>query len=124
MRRNPVDREKLLAAWREFAAARPTQHILVNTMRASQPAQPKEGSDEWVVTVENSAQQLELNKVMNDLQAHLRSAVENDMLTIAVNINTGETSRRTWNDREVMARLIEERPEVKKFINDFKLILD
>lgn len=123
-RRKPVDREKLLGAWREFAASRPTQHILVNTMRASLPAQGEQASDEWIVTVENSAQQLELNKVMNDLQSHLRSAVENDMLTITVTINTGETSRRTWNDREVMARLIAERPEVKKFVNDFKLILD
>ena len=115
-----VDLERV---WDGFAAARPTMHILVNTMRASRPVAIEGKSMAYRVTVENEMQRDVLSHAMTDLLTSLRNNLDNDMITLEIEINRGETARHTWNDREVLTRMLEESPAIKRLMDDLKLTL-
>ncbi|MCM1029519.1 MAG: DNA polymerase III subunit gamma/tau [Pseudoflavonifractor sp.] len=124
-RRNPFTHEQLLSAWEAFAASRPAEHILVNTMRASLPVAADAARPEALtVTVENEVQTSYLTGVMGELMAWLHERLANDFVTLSVEINRGESAFQTWNDRELIARMKEENPRLASFINDFKMIVD
>lgn len=109
-------------AWDNFMAARPTEHILVNTMRASRP-QLSATPHTFTVTVENHVQHEMLGAVMPELLAAVRDAASNDSITFVIEENEGTGSPRTWNEREILAYLSENRPAIKSFIHDLKLTL-
>lgn len=115
--------EALAGAWDAFAAARPKMHILVNTMRASHPVAVADKPHRYTVTVENEMQRDMLQQCMHELTQWLRDSLSNDAIAIELTINTGETARHTWNDREVYARLLEEQPGIKRLADDLKLTL-
>lgn len=116
--------EQLTAAWSEYAAAHPSEHILVNTMRASIPTAPDPAKPaQLVITVENEAQKEYVDAAMPDLLAHLHNRLGNSSITIAININAGQGAFHTWNDRELITRLKEENPKIARFIDDFKMII-
>lgn len=116
--------EELNAAWHAFATAHPTEHIVVNTMRASgisikDPANPAA----LTMTVENAAQQSYMHDIFPKLIPFLRAELGNDDITIDVAINEGQSAFHTWNDRELVARLREENPVFARFIDDFKMVI-
>ncbi len=116
--------QELASAWAEYAAAHPSEHILVNTMRASEPSAPDPAKPEaLVMTVENEAQSEYVGAAMADLLAHLRSRLGNTAITLTVNINAGQGAFHTWNDRELIARMREENPQLARFMDDFKMII-
>lgn len=99
--------------------ARPTERILVNTMRASFP-QCKDGTS-YIMMVENEKQAELMMQSMPELLAFVRDAVRNDNFTLEVEINQGEASPHTWNDREVMNHMLETIPALSEFVENFKL---
>ena len=70
-RTTPFVDEALVSLWEEFAAARPTAHLLVNTMRQSAPRRRTEGECLCDVTVENQAQVDVMNETAPELLAFL-----------------------------------------------------
>lgn len=116
--------EELAAAWAEYAAAHPSEHILVNTMRASAPSAPDATHPEALaITVENEAQSEYVGAAMPDLLSFLRNRLGNSAISLTVNINVGQGAFHTWNDRELIARLREENPQLVRFMDDFKMII-
>lgn len=111
--------EQLNAGWQAFMKANPTCHILVNTMRASYPALVE--GHTYRVMVENEKQREELETHMQPLLATLRDATANDHIRITIELNQGEASPHTWNEREVLQHMVEKNPEMRDFIESLQL---
>lgn len=122
-RSNPFTREAFVKAWETFMAAHPREQILVNTMRASVP-QAAEGKDHaFIMTVANDMQLDLMGRQMPALLTHLRGSLENDLITIDVELETGPGSSSTWTEREVYENMRATIPSFSKFITDFELTL-
>ncbi|MDE6378197.1 MAG: DNA polymerase III subunit gamma/tau [Duncaniella sp.] len=120
-REHPYTRDQLNQAWQKFMDANPTRHILVNTMRSSFPA-PKETGG-YKMMVENEKQREEMMEAMPELLKYLRDTLANDTVEIEVELNQGEASPHTWNERQVLAHILEHNPSLKGFMDDFKLTI-
>ena len=111
--------EQLNAGWQAFMKANPTYHILVNTMRASYPSLVE--GHTYRVMVENEKQREELETHMQPILATLRDATANDHIRITIEINQGDASPHTWNEREVLQHMVEQNPEMRDFIESLQL---
>lgn len=101
--------------------SRPTERILVNTMRASFPERIE--GDKYKMKVENEKQAELMTQAMPALLNEIRDSLSNDRFSLTIEINQGQSSPHTWNDREVMAYVQEKVPALNDFINTFKLTL-
>jgi len=111
--------EQLNSGWQSFMKANPTCHILVNTMRASYPALVE--GDTYRVMVENEKQREEMETHMTSILSTLHDATSNDNIRIVIEINQGESSPHTWNEREVLQHMVEHNPEMRDFIESLQL---
>ena len=119
LRETPYTLEQLNRAWDTYIAAHPTEHILVNTMRAGRPVIVEGNSLKMLV--ENEIQQATVTEAMLSILQHLRDTLANDRITLVTEINQGAASPHTWNEREVLAHMVENTPALRDFIDDFKL---
>lgn len=120
-RSEPFTDEQVNAAWDAFAAARPTERILINTMRACRPR--RTGDHTYDVALENDIQTAEFRNSMPALLAHIRDAIANDSFDITLSINTSGPAPTIWNDREILAHITSVSPEIVKLIDKFNLKL-
>lgn len=120
-RTDAFTREQLNAAWQEFMSANPARHILVNTMRASFPTQVEGAA--YKMMIENEKQREEMESMLPSLLAHLRDRLRNDLFTLSIEINQGEASPHTWNERQVLNHMVENTPILGELINDFGLTI-
>ena len=121
VRNNAFTRDQLNAAWQAFMDANPARHILVNTMRASFPTQV-EGTS-YRMMIENEKQREEMEAAMQYLLPYLRHTLGNDMLTLSIEINQGEASPHTWNERQVLNHMVGNTPLLGEMIDDFGLTI-
>ena len=122
-RSNPFTREAFVKAWETFMAAHPREQILVNTMRASVPQAAEGKNHAFIMTVANDMQLDLMGRQMPALLTHLRGSLENDLITIDVELETGPGSSSTWTEREVYENMRATIPSFSKFIADFELTL-
>ncbi len=120
-RSNHFTLDDLHNAWRAYMKANPSCHILVNTMRASYPALV-EGYT-YRVMIENEKQREELEAHMMSLLTFLRDSLGNDNITLTIELNQGESSPHTWNEREVLQHMIENNPEMRELIDSLQLTI-
>lgn len=120
-RTDPFTTEKLQAAWQGFMNANPTRHILVNTMRASYPTLMD--GVRYQVMIENEKQREELLAAMPELLRYMRDALSNDLFDIELELNQGEASPHTWNERQVLEHMASANPGLRSFISDYGLTL-
>lgn len=120
-RNEPYTREQLHKAWQKFMQAHPTEHILVNTMRASFPA-PQKGHT-YKIMVENEMQRQTVEHAFPELLRSVRDELSNDHFSLIVEINQGAASPHTWNEREVLNHMVENIPALRGFIDDLGLTL-
>lgn len=118
-RTNHYTLENLHSAWLAYMKANPTCHILVNTMRASYPAHVE--GHTYRVMIENEKQREELDAHMQSLLAFLRDTLSNDDITLTVELNQGESSPHTWNERQVLQHMIESNPDMRDLIDSLQL---
>ncbi len=98
-------------------SAHPTQHILVNTMRASFPtAADPAAPHSYTVMVENEKQREEMAANMPAILAMLRDTLGNDLITITVNLNQGESSPHTWNELQVLRHMLDANPGMRTLV--------
>lgn len=121
-RTNTYTDKQVIDAWNGFIASHPTEHVLINTMRAGQPT--RNAGDTFEVMVENPGQVETMQQSMPEILQALRDATNNDNITILLRINEGESPAHTWNEREVLNHMIETIPKLRAFIDDFKLTLN
>lgn len=116
----PFTDDDLRAAWHSFADNHPTEKILINTMRSAEPAPT--GAGRYNVMVETDIQAELLNKFMHDITAFCRDRVSNSSVTFSISVNDGAPSPYTWNEREVLAHMLQT-PALKDFVNALNLSL-
>ncbi|MCM1355564.1 MAG: DNA polymerase III subunit gamma/tau [Staphylococcus sp.] len=121
LRNGTYTREQLNKAWQEFIGNHPTEHILINTMRASFPA-PVEGHV-YKMMVENEMQLNIIEQKTQELLGFVRDALGNDHFELKVEMNQGAASPHTWNEREVLNHMLENIPAFKGFMDDLGLTL-
>ncbi|MDE6353299.1 MAG: DNA polymerase III subunit gamma/tau [Muribaculaceae bacterium] len=121
MRRGVYSIDDVKDAWYKFMNARPSEHILINTMRASEPVQVE--GDSFKITVENRVQTDMMMSMKLTIEVFMRDCLKNDFWTMSVEENQGVGSPRTWNEKEVLDKLIEENESVRKLVSTFKLTL-
>jgi DNA polymerase-3 subunit gamma/tau len=114
--------DELTRAWTDFIENHAKDHLLINTMRVSHP-QRTAVANTFEMVVESEIQVELMNESMPTLLSALRTALQNDFITIHVRANDGASSPLTWNEREVLASIIERHPSVKKFVDDLGLSL-
>lgn len=120
-RDNPYSDDAVESLWNAYISAHPTAHILINTMRTARPRRIED--DRFAITVENEIQVQTMQTALNDILTYLHDRLLNDNLSIEILLNQGEPSPITWNEREVLAHMIETTPSLKSFIQTFRLTI-
>ena len=90
-------------------------------MRASFPTQVEGAA--YKMMIENEKQREEMESMLPSLLAHLRDRLRNDLFTLSIEINQGEASPHTWNERQVLNHMVENTPILGELINDFGLTI-
>ncbi|MDE6823296.1 MAG: DNA polymerase III subunit gamma/tau [Duncaniella sp.] len=121
LRNGIYTREQLNKAWQDFMKMHPTEHILINTMRASFPSQVE--GHIYKMMVENEMQLNIVEQRASELVGFIRNVLENDHFNLTFEQNQGDASPHTWNEREVLTHMIENIPSMRSFIDDLGLTL-
>lgn len=116
--------EAFAKEWNGFINANPTQHIIINTMRACLPVRKDNSSAQFTMMVENTLQEDQMKDVMPMLLKHMRNALANDNITIELMVKDAADSPMSWNQREVLAHIIDKHPGLGELINTLELKLD
>lgn len=117
-RREPFTAQQVAAAWQDYIAAHPHDRLVINIMKTVTPKQID--AENYEITV-NDAQYDFINNTMSKILAHVRDAVKNDMLAIAVKLGKSGTAPKIWTDREIVDDLRKHHPEMDEVIKDWGL---
>ncbi|MDE6050035.1 MAG: hypothetical protein K2G09_10145, partial [Paramuribaculum sp.] len=122
LRAKPFTQDDFAAAWNAYADAHPKEQILANSMRYSLPETSDNTNFEAKVT---NIMQLEImNEALPKITKWMRDTLQNDGVTITASVSETENQARyTLNDRELLAKIIEEKPIMAAFIEKLKLVL-
>ncbi len=124
LRNEPFADEAFEKAWKAFIDANPTQHIVINTMRACPPMRKDAASTHYTMSVENTLQEDQMKNVMPSLLKHLHDALANDNIAIDFSVKDAKDSPMSWNQREVLAHIIDKHPGLRDLIDTLELKLD
>lgn len=117
-RREPFTAQQVAAAWQGYIAAHPHDRLVTNIMKTVTPKQID--AENYEITV-NDAQYDFINNTMSKILAHVRDAVKNDMLAIAVKLGKSGQAPKIWTDREIVDDLRKHHPEMDEVIKDWGL---
>ena len=120
-RSSPYTIEQLTAAWKQSAAEHPAEKILISTMLGSLPQQSE--GDIFDVYVDEHIQVSILDQFRSSILKSIHNALSNDNIEFRTHIRQGESSPATWTQRQVLAHMLDECPELQKFIDDFSCTL-
>lgn len=121
-RSNPFTTQEFEEAWMQYTAAHPKEHILVNAMRSAVPQSTDNFN--FVSEVTNIMQLDLMNEAMPQITKWMRDKLQNDSVVITATVaETPNEARYTLNDRELLAKIIEEKPIIATFIDKLKLVL-
>lgn len=121
LRATAFTQDALNNAWQGFINEHPTEHILINTMRASYPT--REEGNTYKIMVENEMQRNIVAQATPAILRHIHDALQNDHFNLTVEINQGEASPHTWSERQVLNHMVENSPALKSLIEDLRLTL-
>lgn len=108
-------------AWENFISQNASHQLLVNTMRASIPVRDSSGN--FSMTVESDIQVGIMAENMTAVMDYLHKALGNEVFSLVVHANAGVSAPSTWNDRDVIADMVERHPALKNFITELALKL-
>ena len=117
----PFTDEAFQAAWQAFIDSHATEHLLINTMRASHPVRVRDAH--FRMDVEGPVQVEIMANAMQELLDFLRGALRNHALIVTAKATLGPTSPLTWTEREVLADIARRHPTLNTFISDLSLPL-
>lgn len=112
--------EQLQEAWDAYAAAHSKEHVLVNSMRTCRPKRLND--DKFIVAAVNELQVADFNEVLPDLQQFIHDRLSNDHVTFTFTITDEGPSPTVWNDRELLAHILEDQ-KAAAFFEALKLKL-
>ena len=92
-------------------------------MRQSVPARQNPQAELFTVTVENQGQVELLTAEMPELLRQLRSELANDFIELRLTVSDKALAPTAWNDRDLLAHLVETHPQTADFIRTLRLSL-
>lgn len=116
LRSNPVDPERFMQVWGEFIARNPQLHILVNAMRSAKPVAAPDHS--FRIVVDHPAQLQAFEMSMPRLLEYLRDSLENDLLTLKVEVDSNPVANKQLPPKEFLKKIVNENPAMAKFLSD------
>lgn len=118
----PATVEAVRQAWLDYAAAHPTEHALVSTLRTCSPV-ATERPGHFKVNVESPIQQQTLEAILPTLTRYISDQTGGTaLLDILLADNGG--SPIGWTERELLEHLTEEYANVRTLIDTLKLKLE
>lgn len=114
--------EQFQKAWDDYASAHPEQRILVAAMRASFPARVSDTG--YKVAVNHPAQKQAFETSLNELLDFLKQQLNNDLVTLNVEISEEKQEEKQMNPKEFLKLTIDENPELAKFLKAIDAELD
>lgn len=112
--RNKVTPEHFIEAWNEYIAKNPDKHLLVSSMAKSLPIQVTE--EEYKVIVEHPAIRQAFESEMGNLMEYLRSRLQNDSLTLKVEIDETKEVLKQLPPQEMLKMMIENNAPLADFL--------
>lgn len=106
--------EEFMKAWEDFIYGNPSLHILVNAMRSSVPTRSEESH--YRILVDHPAQIQAFELSMSKLLGFLRDRLENDMLSLHVELSEKEQISQPKSPRELLRQIVEKNPALGEFI--------
>lgn len=104
-----------MQAWGEFIARNPQLHILVSAMRASKPTAV--GEHAYSIIVDHPAQLQAFELSMPKLIEYLRNFLENDLLTLKVEVNTNPVENKQLPPKEFLRQAVSENSALAGFLS-------
>lgn len=120
----PFDDTAFAKAWQAYIDANPTQRIVVNTMRACVPTRVSADSTQYTMRVENTIQVEQMKAMMPQLMQYMHNALSNDRIHIDFEVADVSESPMSWDQREVLAHILENHPTLRNAIETFDFKLD
>lgn len=120
-RNNQYSDKQLSIAWSAYMDAHPSEHILINTMRMSNPK--RIDGDKHLLVVENPTQEDVLMKAMPELLKYIHEQLSNDYISFEIKQNEGEAAPHTWNEKEVFAYMMQTSENFATLAKKFHLTL-
>ncbi len=111
----PIVHEQFLQAWGEFIARNPQLHILISAMRAATPTPT--GNHAYSIIVDHPAQLQAFEMSMPKLLEYLRDTLQNDLLTLKVEVNTAPVANKQLPPKEFLRQAVSENPALSSFLS-------
>ncbi len=108
-------------AWKDIMEKYPSEHLMINAMRISNPK--RSSATEFVAVVESEAIRDILVASTQLIVGELRKRLSNDFVTLEVDLNKGKTTVTSLTDAEVFQVMRKNNPYFNEFIDDFHLTL-
>lgn len=108
-------------AWKDIMEKHPSEHLMINAMRISNPK--RSTATEFVAVVESEAIRDILVASTQLIVGELRKRLSNDFVTLDVELNKGKTTVTSLTDAEVFQVMRKNNPYFNEFIDDFHLTL-
>lgn len=112
-----VNEEKLVEAWRQFMFDHRDRHLLVATMRNTEP-KPAGEAGIYEVKVDHLTQQQVIESSMAELLESLRSATGAPALTLRITIAPQSERPRVLTSREFLDKITREYPSIAEMLHD------
>ena len=93
-------------------------------MRACPPTRKDASSTHYTMKVENNLQEDQMKNVLSLLLRHLHDTLANDNITLDFMVKDAADSPMSWNQREVLAHIIDKHPRLRELIDTLELKLD
>lgn len=114
-RSKPVSQERFMQVWGEFIARNPQLHILVSAMRSAKPT--PSGDNSYSIIVDHPAQLQAFELQMPRLIEYLRNSLENDLLTLKVEVNSDPVANKQLPPKEFLRQAVSENPNLAGFLS-------
>ena len=110
----PFSEEKFNETWNEYVNTHSEQRILVASMRSSLPERISE--TEYKVRVDHPAQKQAFETYLTEILEFFKEKLENDLITLQVEISEKGEEDRRMNPKEFLRLVVDENPEMAKFL--------
>ena len=115
----PVTAEGVAAAWQSYIDEHPADYALIQIMSGAKP-ELVDNRYQLALDVANSTL---LAVAMDQIIAHMRSKLRNDLFTFTLQTIEGELPPQFWNERRIFDYMLQQSPLFASFCKDLDLKL-
>lgn len=116
---DPVTPEGVAAAWQSYIDEHQSDYALIQIMSK---AKPEMVGNRYQLALDVANSTL-FSQSMDQIMAHMRAKLRNDLFTFVLQTIEGELPPQFWNERRVFDHMLEQSPMFAAFCKDLDLKL-